>query len=158
MDIKEETSGWKVVLLSCVLATLVVLAPILWFAGLMLIAHYDVRRAQDEFKRTVNPEELRAWFLAQHRKHPEGEYSREAAEEWPQTFPRFAASRGFIVYLTPSSEAQDASGTLRGFVVWNFSCGEGLKVAVWLNPDGTPFEAEDQPPWSQGVTFQHLHK
>ena len=157
-ETKEETSGWKIILLSCVLATMVVLSPILWFMGWMLKAQYDVRRARDEFKRTVNPDELRSWVFSQHKKHPEGGYSREGTEEWPHSFPRFAAARHFMVHLAPSGEAQSAKGTLRGFAVWNFSCGEGLKVEVWLNPDGTPLDMEDEPPWAEGITFQHLHK
>lgn len=148
----ERATSSKSAIVGCLLMMLVGAAPwacVFWQMGKGL---HDMKRARDEFKRTVNPDDLRAWVFTQIKRNPEGGNFREAAADWPDTFPRFAGSRHFTVHLSPSHDAQGAG------LIWGFSGGYGLKATVWLNPDGTPVDVEDDPPWAKGVTFDFLAK
>jgi hypothetical protein len=155
----KSTSNWKAWGIGCLLATLLMVSPV----GMVFWQFYkgarDMKHAHDEFKRTVNPDELRAWVFSQFQKHPEGGYIEELVEEWPKTLPHFKGSRSSSVRLDSSNEKADSPR--RAVLVWNFSGGYGLLVSIWLNPDGAPVDEEYTSPdqeWARGVSFSFLHK
>ena len=119
-------------------------------------AHQDVQSAIDEFKSTVNPDDLRAWVLMQLKKHPQGQDSNEMVQEWPSTFPKFRGSR-FTVYLRPLIEGSSPESSQGASLIWDFR-GEALKVTILLNPDGTAADFDDHPTWANGIALDHLHK
>jgi hypothetical protein len=136
-------------------AVLVILSPIALLFWQFYTGARDMRHANDEFKRTVNPDELRTWVCSQVTKHPDGGYL-DAEADWPETFPRFSGSRGVRMYLYPSNENPTPLDTLCAYLVWDFSGGYALKVSVQVNPDGTPVDVDDREPWAKGITFDFL--
>jgi hypothetical protein len=154
----KGTSGWKELGIACLLATLVVLSPIGILFLVMQKGYYDARSAREEFTRTVNPDELRAWARMQFKKHPKGGYIKISAEELPKTFPHFAVSRGLSLHLEPSDVDQRHSDVLMVILVWGFSAGYSMSVNVWLNPDGSPADTGDGPFWAKGITIDILSK
>ncbi|RBP46579.1 hypothetical protein DES53_102970 [Roseimicrobium gellanilyticum] len=97
---------------------------------------YQANRARDEFKSTVNPDELRAWALFQLSRHPESDYVRDAAKEWPANFPHFRAD-SFHQFLHHANESEGPNGRRGVILAWSFR-NQDLTIAVWLNPDGRP--------------------
>jgi hypothetical protein len=155
----KGNSGCKVVGIACLLATLVVLSPMGMLFCVMQKGYHDARSAREEFKRTVNADELRAWALMQNKKHPEGGYIRVSTEDLPKTFPRFTQSRGLSLHLDPSDLDQGKrDDLLRAALVWGFFGGHGLKVSIWINPDGTPPDFEDERDWARGITLDILSR
>lgn len=155
----KGNSGCKVVGIACLLATLVVLSPIGILFCVMRKGYHDARSAREEFKRTVDPDELRAWALMQIEKHPEGGYITVAREEWPKTFPPFKESRGLSLHLDPTDLNQSKGDDLhRAILVWDFSAGYGMQVTVWLNDDGTPPDLEGERDWARGIGVYLLSK
>ena len=122
----------------------------------MLKAGHDVEAARAEFKRTVNPNELRAWVLTQLKKYPHEFESGKSALEWPATFPKFPG-RDFYVYLYPDYTGGGLDHVQGASMVWTF-LDQGLKVTVLLMPDGSPAEAERGQEWAKGISFEHCSK
>lgn len=152
----RENAERKWMLAGLLVIVLFFASPFIWMVGSMKKANRDVRLAQEEFKRSAKPDELRAWVFAQLKKNPQEGYSEESAKEWPRNFPRIRGKR-FKVYLSPSSGGQGIQGVQSAYLVWDFY-DQGLKVSVFLKPDGSPADFEDDEPWAKGVTFDHLHK
>jgi hypothetical protein len=130
--------------------------------GAVVQASRDIQNARDEFKRSVNPDELRSWILAQFKKHPQGGHIKEAVDDWPETFPQLPR-RHFLMSLHPPKEIQGHNARLEARLRWGFF-DQNLTVTVLLKPDGSPADAGDEehlPPtqkWARGITFGHIHR
>ncbi|QIF03053.1 hypothetical protein [Roseimicrobium sp. ORNL1] len=130
--------------------------------GAVVQANRDIQNARDAFKRSVNPDDLRSWILAQFRKHPKGGHIKEAVEDWPETFPQLP-KRAFLLSLHPSNEIHGPGARLEARLRWGFF-EENLTVTVLLKPDGTPADWEDEehlPPaqkWARGITFRQVQR
>ncbi|QIF03054.1 hypothetical protein [Roseimicrobium sp. ORNL1] len=149
----QSTAGWKEVGIACLLATLVLLSPIVMLFWVMQKGYHDARSAQDELKRTANPDELRAWAWMQIKKHPHGGYMTVPVEELPKTFPQFAQSRGLSLHLDAADVEQgNRDDVLRAILVWGFSSGYSMSVTVWLNPDGSAADIDSPQAWAKGLT------
>lgn len=123
----------------------------------MVKATHDIQNARDEFKRNVNPDDLRSWVLTQFRKHPRGGCIEEARHDWPETFPQLP-KRQFLLSLYPSNEIQSLDARLEARLRWGFF-EQNLTVTVVLKSDGTPADMEDEEylptaqRWAKGIMF-----
>ncbi|RBP46578.1 hypothetical protein DES53_102969 [Roseimicrobium gellanilyticum] len=124
-------------------------------------ANHSIESARDEFKRSVNPDELRSWVLAQFRKHPGGGCIEEAVHDWPETFPQLPTRR-FLLSLYPSSKPHGFEPRLEARLRWGFF-DQNLTVTVLLKSDGTPADVEDEEwlptaqKWAKGISFRQPH-
>lgn len=148
--------GCRVLAVGCVAAALFVMSPLFIFVGSIIKAGRDVENARAEFKRTVKPDELRAWVLTQLKKYPRDGVSEKSAMEWPASFPSFPNGR-FLVYLDHDHAGLGLYHVHRALIVWHFF-DQGLKVTVLLKSDGSPVEMEYQREWAKGISFDHLSK
>lgn len=121
--------------------------------GYMIKHDWEARNARQEFQRRVDPEELRTWAYSQLQAEAESGASRKAAAAWPAAFPTFPGSE-LKVFLHHGQKKSDGSNVV---LVWHFG-GAALKVSVFLEPDGSPVDFEDDPPWSTGIDFTYLRK
>lgn len=140
--------------MGCLVMVLVCITPFVFIFAALRKAYLDAENARDEFKRTVNPNELRAWVLEELRKHPQGGESFRSQDDLPASFPRFQASY-FYVHLYPLDDANGWGGAL---LAWSFK-DQGLSVRLRLNADGTPTQIEDGPQqWAKGIVISRYSK
>lgn len=125
------------------------------FIGKFIKANLDADRAQDEFKRVVKPEELRAWVFSQLRERPQERSSGHVIHDWPAQFPHFRAE----MYYTSFSSTKDTESddTVGAVIAWSFF-DQDLIVRVILNSDGTPTIFEDEQQWAPGITIRRGSK
>lgn len=116
----------------------------------------DAETIEAEFIRTVDPDDLRAWVLAQITKHRQDEYYRVAKEAWPSNFPKLRQERFRMFHQKRDGEGAQ-SEVLEAFLIWDLGS-DGLKLSVFLHPDGSPVEIEHGSTWAKGVRFEHIPK
>ncbi|MEQ1935639.1 MAG: hypothetical protein ABL962_17415 [Fimbriimonadaceae bacterium] len=148
--------GCRVLAVGCVAAALFVMSPLFIFVGSIIKAGHDVKNARTEFKRTVKPEELRAWVLNQLKKYPRDGFNEKSAMEWPASFPNFPTKR-FLVYLDHDHAGLGPYHVQGASISWRFF-DQGFGVTVLVKPDGSPAEAEHEQEWAKGISFDHFSK
>lgn len=152
---EEKNTGCRNFAWACALATLLFLSPFIYLGCGMIKAGRDVRNAEAEIRRTVNPVELKTWaatFLEKHAKDSELE-SRKQVDDLPPMIPRFGKR--------PSIHMQAATGTgpVSGMVMicWNF-LDQGLCMTIHVGGDDAPSEPLSPNEWVPGVYFRYNHK
>lgn len=111
---------------------------------------------EEEFKRRVNPDELRAWVMTQLKRHPQGGTVSLGRLDCPSSFPSLRQHE-LWVFLSRLEEAHPRPGVQGASLFWNYGY-LGMKVSVYLNEDGTAANVDFIQPWAKGVTFERISK